>query len=286
MGTNDVLPSREFGLAMGLIFGRFCLKMEDLHYGYWTDDLPVEIQNLPKAQAQYTELLISTIPQGVKRILDVGCGTGHTARKLLDRGYQVDCVSPNPHLTKAAREKLGDQSTIYECRYEHLETDRKYDLILFSESFLFIHPAEAGMKMSASILNEGGYILITDVFKMTPDGQSPIGGGHHLNIFHETFENSPFTKLEEKDITLNIAPTFDVLNDAYQQCLKPAYELLRTRLQASHPWLMKFILWKFRAKIEKNEKKHFSGNRNGANFAKYKSYRLFLFQKAGNTSVT
>ncbi len=205
--------------------------------------------------------------------------TGHTAKKLLDRGYQVDCVSPNPHLTKATREKLGDQSTIFECRYEHLETDRKYDLILFSESFLFIRPAETGMRKCASILNEGGYILIMDVFKLAHEGQSPIGGGHHLDSFKETFSNSPFHKIEEKDITLDIAPTFDVLNDAYRQCLQPAYELLPTRLQTSYPWLMKFILWKFRARIGQLEQKHFSGNRNGANFAKYKSYRLFLFQK-------
>ena len=279
MEPNNGLPSREFGMAMGLILGRFCLKMEDLHYGYWTDDLPVDIQNLPKAQAQYTELLISNIPQGVKRILDVGCGSGHTARKLLDRGYQVDCVSPNPHLNQVAREKLGDQSCLFECRYQHLETDKKYDLILFSESFLFIHPAEVGIRKSASILNEGGYILIMDVFKMTPDGQSPIGGGQHLHVFEETFSHSPFQKKVEADITANIAPTFDVLEDAYQECVRPAFNLFRAQLQANYPLLSMFLLWKFRARIQNLEKKHFSKQRNGANFAKYKSYRLFLFQK-------
>ena len=279
MGNKDILPSREFGLIMGLIIGKFCLKMEDLHYGYWTDDLTVEVQNLPKAQAQYTEVLIGNIPEGVRTILDVGCGTGHMARKLLDRGYHVDCVSPNPHLTKLAKEKLGVQSTIFECRYQELQTDRKYDLVLFSESFLFIRPPEAGMKMSEHILNKDGYILITDVFKITPDGQSPIGGGHHLHIFHDTFSHSPFKLLKEDDITGYIAPTFTVLDDAYTHCVKPAYDLLMTRFKASHPWAMKFILWKFRAKFENIENKHFSGKRTAENFAKYKSYRLFLFQK-------
>ena len=279
MGTNNVLPSREFGMAIGLILGRFWLKMEDLHYGYWTDDLPVEIQNLPTAQAQYTELLISTIPPGVRRILDVGCGTGHTAKKLLDRGYQVDCVSPNPHLNQAAREKLVDRSLIFECRYQHLETDRRYDLILFSESFLFIHPAEAGIRKSASILNEGGYILIMDLFKKTPDRHSPIGGGQHLHVFEEAITNSQFQKKVEEDITLSIAPTFDVLEAAFQECVQPAYKLLRTRMQACHPLLTRFLLWKFRRKIERLEKVHFSKNRNGANFAKHKSYRLYLLQK-------
>lgn len=279
MGNKDIMPSREFGLSLGLIIGKYCLKMEDLHYGYWTNNLEVDVQNLPKAQAQYTELLIQNIPDGVKTILDVGCGTGHTAKKLQDRGYKVDCVSPNPHLTKLAREKLGDQSTVFECRYQELETDRKYDLVLFSESFLFIHPAEAGMKMSEHVLNPGGHMLITDIFKMTPDGQSPIGGGHHLHIFHDAFSNSPFQMVKEEDMTQHIAPTFDVLNDAYSNCIKPVYDLLMTQFKAKRPWAMKFILWKFKAKFEKIEKKHFSGRRTGENFKKHKSYRLFLFQK-------
>ena len=89
MGTNNILPSHEFGLAMGLLFGRFSYKMEDLHYGYWTDDLPVDIQNLPKAQAQFTELLISKIPQGVKRILDVGCATATRRRSFSIEGTKL-----------------------------------------------------------------------------------------------------------------------------------------------------------------------------------------------------
>ena len=35
------LKSPEFGLALGLVLGRFALGMRDLHYGYWTDDLPL-----------------------------------------------------------------------------------------------------------------------------------------------------------------------------------------------------------------------------------------------------
>jgi SAM-dependent methyltransferase len=119
----ESLPSREFGLAIGLILGRFFVKMEDLHYGYWTDDLPIEMSNLEKAQAQYSDFLMSHIPEGMKSILDVGCGAGNTARKLLDRGYQVDCVSPNSILTSVAQEALGSRTTFFKCRFEDLQTD-------------------------------------------------------------------------------------------------------------------------------------------------------------------
>src|SRR5574341_1724133 len=79
------LPSSEFGLALGFIVGHHFLDMQDLHYGYWPDGLPVEPQNLARAQAHYTDFLMSHIPAGVTSVLDVGCGAGNTARKQIGR---------------------------------------------------------------------------------------------------------------------------------------------------------------------------------------------------------
>lgn len=278
--TTDAgsLPSREFGLAMGLILGRFFVKMQDLHYGYWTPDLPIEMPNLPKAQSQYSDFLLSHIPPGVTSILDVGCGAGNTARKLLDRGYQVDCVSPNSFLTSVAKESLHDRVTFFECRFEDLRTDKRYDLLLFSESFLFMRLNEAIAKVQ-HCLKPGGYILLSDVFKIVPDGNTAIGGGQHLALFRDAFAKSPFTKLKEIDMTPQIAPTFTLLNDAYVQAVKPAYDLIMARLRKKNPWLMKVVLWKFRDRIKRYEEKHFSGRRTAETFAAIKSYRLFLFQK-------
>jgi SAM-dependent methyltransferase len=276
--NGESLPSREFGLAVGLILGRFFVKMEDLHYGYWTDDLSIEMPNLAKAQAQYSDFLMSHIPEGVNSILDVGCGAGNTARKLLDREYQVDCVSPNSFLTSIAQETLGTRTTFFNCRFEDLQTDRRYDLLLFSESFLFMRLDDAIAK-ALQLLRPGGYILLSDIFKIVPDGNTAIGGGQHLALFHEAFARTPFTKLIEIDMTPRIAPTFTLINNAYIQAVKPAYDLVMGRLRAQHPWLMKVILWKFRNKIQRAEAKHFSGKRTAETFSLIKSYRLFLFQK-------
>ena len=101
------LPSSEFGLAMGFLIGHYFLNMQDLHYGYWPQGLAVEPRNLAQAQAHYTEFLMQHIPAGVRTILDVGCGAGNTARKLLDRGYQVDAVSPNGVLSGVARTRIS-----------------------------------------------------------------------------------------------------------------------------------------------------------------------------------
>jgi len=267
----------EFGLAMGYVVGRHFFGMEDLHYGYWPDGLTVEVQNLAHAQSAYTDFLIENIPAGVRSILDVGCGAGNTARKLVERGYQVDCVSPNPFLTRVAREALGARATVFEGKFEDLAADRRYDLLLFSESFLFIKPDRA-LPQAERLLNPRGYILMTDIFKAPAEGKSPIGGGHQLPVFRDLMAGSRFEQLRDLDMTERIAPTFDLLDLTYRDAFRPAYDLLAARLSASYPWLMRVARWVWRKKLTRLEDKHFGGRRNGANFARYKSYRLFLFR--------
>jgi SAM-dependent methyltransferase len=277
-GHAPALRSPEFGLAMGLVLGRHLIGMEDLHYGFWTDDLPLDIRNLPLAQARYTEALLADIPDGVRRILDVGMGAGNTARKLVERGYDVDGVSPNAFLTGVARQVLGERVRIFECKFEEVATDRRYDLILFSESFLFMQP-DAALAKAASLLADGGYILICDIFKLPAEGKSPIGGGKELAAFRATMARYPFDLVRETDISRHIAPTFDLLDRAYREAIQPAYDLVMARLDATRPWLMRFARWWFRARLAKLEAKHFGGRRTGANFLTYKSYRRFLFRK-------
>ncbi len=273
------LPSSEFGLALGFIFGRFFLNVQDLHYGYWPADLPREPQNFSAAQAAYTDLLISHIPPEAKSVLDVGCGAGNMTRKLLDRGLRVDCVSPNSFLTVVARRSLGDRATIFETKFQDLVTDRSYDVILFSESLLFI-PLEAAFTRALGLLTPGGHVLITDIFRVPADGKSPIGGGHELAKFREAVARVPLALVRDIDMTAEIAPTFDLLNRVTLETVKPIYGLLLDRLTLKYPVLMRFVLWKFRRILKRAEQKHFSGRRDGAHFMKHKSYRLLLYRRS------
>jgi SAM-dependent methyltransferase len=275
--TNGNLPSSEFGLALGYVIGHHFLNMQDLHYGYWPAGLAPVPQNLAQAQAHYTDFLMSHIPGGVKAVLDVGCGAGNTARKLLEKGFKVDCVSPNGVLTNVARQVLNGSGDIFETRFQDLQTERRYDLILFSESLLFI-PLEQAFTKALSLLNPGGHILITDIFRIPAEGKSPIGGGHELPRFRETIARFPLESTLDYDMTDGIAPTFDLLDAAYREAIQPTYRLILSRLETKYPWVMKLVKWKFRKKIQRYEDKHFSGRRNGANFKKYKSYRLMLYR--------
>lgn len=269
--------SREIGLEIATICGRHFLKVEHLHYGYWTKGLAVELANLPAAQKNYTDFLIFNIPDGVKSILDVGCGMGHTAQILTEAGYAVDCVSPSAFLAQQARTLLQGKCEIFECFYEHLQTDKRYDLVLFSESFQYINPQEA-IEKTLSLLNPGGYMLICDIFKLDVEGKSPIAGGHNLTQFFATISEYPLRLVNDRDITAETAPNRDIENHIFKEVVEPVSGLLGRLLDSRYPLLARFLRWKYRKKIDKIHGKYFSGRRTGENFRKFKTYRLLVYK--------
>jgi len=273
--------SREIGIEIGAICGKHFLNLDHLHYGYWPKDLKVDLSNLRTAQENYTNFLISQIPQGTRTILDVGCGQGHTARKLIDAGYKVDGVSPSHFLAEKSRNQLGSQSTIFECTYEQLQTDKRYDLVLFSESFQYIEPDEA-VKKTLSLLNAGGYILISDIFKTVSNGNGEClqSGGHTLSTFFEIISRYPLTEIKNLDITEQTAPTIDIENQICKDAVRPVAALVEQLLENRHPLISKLIRWKYKKKISKIENKYFSGKRDAENFKKFKTYRVLLYKTA------
>ncbi|MBN2313033.1 MAG: class I SAM-dependent methyltransferase [Sedimentisphaerales bacterium] len=278
MKQKKKVSSREVGLKIGWLCGEYFLKMEHLHYGYWPDDLDVDITHLRLAQEEYVKFLTSHIPEGVKTILDVGCGAGRVARKLISMGYQVECVSPSPYLTEQARQSVGDQCRIFNCKYQHMETDKRYDLIMFVESFQYISLLKA-LKQTARFLNPGGHMLICDVFKKDMKEEGKQKGGHLLSSFFTHVEACPFKLIEDIDITEQTAPTVDLLNDALVNVGKPVMDSINEFLADRYPTIHKLVTWKFRDDLDKIDKKYFGGKRAAEQFKQFKSYRLLLYRK-------
>ena len=270
--------SREVGLEVGSICGKYFLKLEHLHYGYWTDDIKVDIANLHLAQDEYVKFIISHIPDGVKTILDVGCGTGQVARKLLDMGYKVECVSPSPFLKERAGELLGNSSRIFECFYEDLQTANRYDMVLFCESFQYIDMQQA-LSNTDKFLNRGGYLLICDIFRGDIKGKDVMSGGHRLTKFYDLIKKFPFRLIENIDITEATAPNLDLFNDVLENVVRPVVNAGLRFFESRHRIALKFLKWKYRRKTDKLYKKYFEGENTGKNFKKYKSYQLFLYKK-------
>ena len=254
------------------------LKLEHLHYGYWTKDLEVDLANLRVAQENYVDFLISNIPDGVNSILDVGCGMGQTAKKLTHTGYKVDCVSPSPVLAQQTRALLREESKVFECCYEQLQTENRYDLVLFSESFQYIDPEKA-TKKTLALLNRDGCLLICDIFRLDTNGKSPVSGGHNLTNFFNIVSEYPLSLVKNLDITEETAPNIDIEDHIFKEVVGPVTKLLVQLLDSRYPLLSKILKWKYKRKIEKMRHKYFSGQRTAENFKKFKSYRLLLYRK-------
>jgi SAM-dependent methyltransferase len=276
MKNPSGVDSKELGLAAGLVFAKYFLKTDHLHYGYWPDDLPVDVANLRQAQDRYCDILLSHIPDATRSILDVGCGTGVLSMRLLDEGYDVESVSPSTFLTSRAREILGERGVVHESTFEDLHLDRTFDLLLFSESFQYVK-LDMVFGKCQELLSDKGKVLLCDFFRRDDaSGESGLGGGHLLGRFYERLDKDGFRILTDIDLTSRTAPNMDMVADLLENFGKPMWDLLLYYLESNHPRASRLARWRYRKKIEKIERKYFSGRRNARTFSADKSYRLIL----------
>lgn len=292
MPDSEKMTSRE----LGLVLAQQLLGVQDLHFGLWDPDLPASMANFSRAQQRYTDLLLEHVRQLLadstgSRILDIGCGTGHMLEQLVACGYAADAVNPSPYLNRQVRARFSRQvagtPALYESTFEampHAACQGRYDLLLCSESFQYI-PMPAFFDKAPGLLRRGGYVLICDFFKTDAHGDGAAGdrsfsGGHLLGQFYELLHESPFRKVEDKDLTSRVSPNIELLDEWLTQRLAPAAGSIDRYLQGQYPLSSKLLKWLARRKLAKLEYKYLSGHRNAAMFRKYKSYRLLILQLA------
>ncbi len=278
MSVKNKVSSQRVGLDIGLAIGRFFLNTEDLHYGYWPKGKTATIQNFAEAQKAHSKLIIYHIPDGTQRILDVGSGSGNLALKLINKGFQVDCVIPSEFLAEQVRAKLGNQSTIHICGFEDVPESEKYDLILFSESFQYVKLGESMVKIM-TMLNPGGHLLICDFFRRDVLGKSPMGGGHSWQGFQDIITKHPLKMVTDLDITEETAPTIDLLAKFNADVVTPISEMSGEYLIDHYPRITRLLQWKFKKRIEKISRIYLSGAVNGYSFKQFKEYHLLVYEK-------
>ena len=274
--SKKISPN-EIGLEIGLVLSRFFLKTEHLHFGYWPDDLDVNLNNLKKAQDYHSEKIIQSIPKNVETILDVGSGSGGLAEKLVDNGYHVDCVSPSEYLSDSIEQKLKKRVTVYRSTFEELDLQKKYDIVVFSESFQYVNVKKALNKIPL-VVQEKGHVLICDFFRKPGTGTKPLGGGHDWEVFQDYLSEHSFIEILNKDITRETARTYDLINQIIGEVADPVRSLSAKYLDSQYPKGMKFLRWYFKKKIKRINRIYFSGNMTGDMFNKLKTYRVLLYR--------
>ncbi|MCP4902196.1 MAG: class I SAM-dependent methyltransferase [bacterium] len=210
---------------VGLRFLHEVVGLKGLSYGLWEGE-PQSLEGLKAAQNRYAKTLCDWVPHGVRRILDVGCGTGETARKLTERGFEVEGLSPDPYLGEVFTARTG--LPFHLIRYERFHPERPFDLVIMSESAQYILLDQ----LFRWVMREspGAYLLVSDYFTVEP-ADGPLGqSGHPLSDFEDEARLWAFEELRREDVTDAVVPTLELSRLWLDRYVIPTAELVQETL--------------------------------------------------------
>lgn len=109
------------------------------------------------------ERILQLIPDGVKNILDIGCGPGVLAKELKSRGYLVTGTDVSEKALTLAREHLfsGYSFNIEEENWPVDLMNQNFDLIIAAEIIEHLFEAKEFLKKIRSLLSEDSHVIIT-----------------------------------------------------------------------------------------------------------------------------
>ena len=253
MGKHNIT---EFdGLDLELFFCTEILKLNSLHYGYWEENEKLKEEGrkltldcLRDAQQRYTDVLIDAIPKNVKNILDVGCGIGDVSRTLSKLEYDVTAISPDSNHAKYFENHLS-KLTFLQTKFEDLDIDSKFDLILMSESQNYF-PTEVGFHQCTSLLLPKGYLLVSGMFRKNSDSEF-TEVPNTIEDYAKAAEKHGLLLIENVDITENILPTIDFIYESMQNYVEPGAKMLSQFISSIAPLKSWFLKIFFRKQINK-----------------------------------
>jgi MPBQ/MSBQ methyltransferase len=250
-----------------------------LHYGYWAP-LPASseeltIERLRIAQEAYAAKLFAFIPQGVKTVLDVGCGIGGNASYLLDRNFVVEGLAPDPFQQEQFLRHTNDRAVFHLSQFESFKSTHTYDLILLSESSQYMSAGDIA-QCAANLLNPGGSLLLADMMRSDINYKQGIFSNCHVVAELETaLQQAGFTSVKTEDISTQIAPTIDLCVENFRRFGLNTIRYLSDLVAIAVPPLHKLLRWMFyrwvhRLIVEALDARHI--------FEKHLCYQVQLWQ--------
>jgi SAM-dependent methyltransferase len=237
---------RRVKVNTALRFYHEVVGLDHLHYGLWNGE-PLTLDGLKVAQDRFSRQLLTWIPDGVRSVLDVGCGIGSTAKLLKDSGFDVEGLSPDPYHQAAFAERAA--APFHLSRFQEFRPPRSYDLVLMSESAQYIWLD----RLFPAVLESapGGYLLVADYFTVNGHQRSLGKSGHPLGEFMEDARACGLDLLRREDITDRVAPTLDLAKSWVERYIDPCIDLASAHLERKTPRLVRFARSLLRRRIEK-----------------------------------
>ena len=253
---------------------RFChevLGLDHLHYGLW-DGEALGVAGLESAQERYTQTLLAWIPPGVRSILDVGAGTGATARRLRDEGFEVEGLSPDPYQQELFARRVD--RPFHLGRFQEFEPAKTYDLVLMSESsqYIWLDSLFPAVRRACP----AGHLLVADYFTVgEDDGEKQ--SGHPLDAYLAAAEAAGLELLRQEDVTEATAPTLELASLWQDRYLDPSLTMLGEHLASKYPRLSRVGRWLVGGWIDRKLR---DGRKqsDAEEFRRRKCYQLLLFR--------
>jgi S-adenosylmethionine-dependent methyltransferase len=142
------------------------------------------------------------IKAGKNKILDIGCGFGHTALHFAEGGHDVTGMDITPAMIKLAKQKAAERglaATFIEGGVEDVSEQDTYDWVLCHNVLGYVHQPQEMISSLAGSLKQGGYLSIiahnpaAKVLKTAIVQRDPVKA---LAGIHQEKEYNPLIGLE------------------------------------------------------------------------------------------
>ncbi|MCS7477001.1 methyltransferase domain-containing protein [Umezawaea endophytica] len=204
------------------------------HYGYWDD--ADDTSSIEVATDRLTDMMISGLDvRPGQRVLDVGCGIGHPALRLVRTG-DVDVVGISvSHVQVAQANELAAAAGLAEkAKFQFTDAmdmpfpDGSFDAAWAFESMW--HMPDRGQVLSeiARVLRPGGHLAIVDVIErgpVSPEGRKvldhvcenyAVKSLGTVDEYRTALAANGFVDVEIRDISDNCNRTLAVMADAVE----------------------------------------------------------------------
>ena len=151
------------------------------------------------AQASLVDSILKQ--QGARTVLEVGCGSGHLAKRLQQKGYAVTGVDLNEEMVEIAREHAKDVMFL-RGDMRSLDLKRTYDaVVVLGRGFTYMttnEDANAALASFYRLLKKGG-VLVFDNFDAKKTLTSNHDGVREFDLEGKQVKRSTHTELKLDD---------------------------------------------------------------------------------------
>lgn len=113
----------------------------------------------PKSQTR--EQILHFANFNNRKVLEIGCGDGHTTRQLVDQAAEFIAIDPDPESIAKAKESLSGVDFRVGSGEDLEFLNNSFDVVLFTKSLHHQNGPQALIETSR-VLREGGQVLVVE----------------------------------------------------------------------------------------------------------------------------